>query len=284
MKTEQVTCYYCHSSEFELYDTENGFNLVKCQQCGLLYVNPRPQMDDIKEAHQVGQHRGEEIIDVTGNFNHEKVEHYLDILQDFYGENPDFLAQKRWLDIGCGHGEFVKALEIFTKENCHVQGVEPNIYKQQSAQKEGLNVSFFDLDKCETKYNSISLLNVYSHLPDPIKILENWTRLLTEKGELLIQTGDSANLDQKDHHRPYYLPDHLSFVSEEILTHILKNLGFQIIEVKKYRFSEFRVPTVKNMAEETLKLIMPHQKSSLFTELFPNHPNRDMWIRAIKKE
>lgn len=282
MKTEEVNCYYCHSSESEFYDTENGFNLVKCKQCGLLYVNPRPQITDIEEAHQVGQHRGEEIIDVTGNFKQQKVEQYLNILKDFYGINSELMAEKKWLDIGCGNGEFVKDLEIFTQGNCNVQGVEPNIYKQESAKKKGLNVSFFDLDKCETKYQFISLLNVYSHLPDPIKILENWSQLLTEKGELLIQTGDSANLDQKDHHRPYYLPDHLSFVSEEILRDILQKIGFQIIKIQKYRFSEFRIPTVKNIAKETLKLVMPYKKSSLFTELFPKQPNRDMWIRAIK--
>ncbi|WP_157951096.1 class I SAM-dependent methyltransferase [Cyanothece sp. BG0011] len=283
MKTQQINCYNCSSSEIQLYDTENGFNLVKCKNCGLLYVNPQPDRSEIEKAHEIGQHRGEKTIDVTGNFSSQKVETYLKIIKDFYGEKCQEFSGKKWLDIGCGHGEFIKAIEIFSEGTCNIQGIEPNVYKQKSAQNQGLNVSFFDLDKCETKYDFISLLNVYSHLPNPIESLTNWSNLLTEEGELLIQTGDSADLNSQDHHKPYYLPDHLSFVSEKILTDILKKIGFNIFQIKKYRFSEFPVPSLTSVTKETLKLIVPHKKSSLFTELFPKHPNRDMWIRATKK-
>lgn len=74
MKTQQVNCYNRFSSDSQLYDTENGFQLVKCKNCGLLYVNPQPDRIEIKKAHEIGQHRGEKTIEVTGEFSPEKVE------------------------------------------------------------------------------------------------------------------------------------------------------------------------------------------------------------------
>ena len=45
----EVDCYQCKSNKNELYDTENGHNLVKCLDCGLLYLNPRPGLEDIND-------------------------------------------------------------------------------------------------------------------------------------------------------------------------------------------------------------------------------------------
>ena len=46
----EVDCYQCKSNKNELYDTENGHNLVKCLECGLLFLNPRPGLEEINEA------------------------------------------------------------------------------------------------------------------------------------------------------------------------------------------------------------------------------------------
>jgi len=58
------------------------------------------------------------------------------------------------------------ALRQFASEHIEAFGIEPNVRKQQSAKKRGLNVRFIDLRTHESQYDVISLLYVYSHLPD----------------------------------------------------------------------------------------------------------------------
>ena len=173
-------CYCCGSSQNEFYVSENGFTLVKCSACGLLYVWPLPSNAERDEAVRLGVHRGEQDIRVTGSFSKRRVEPYLKILGDLYGEE---LQGRRlsWLDIGCGHGEFMVALRKFNPRT-QIRGLEPNVYKQKAAQKRNLDVSFFDIGSHRQRYDMLSLLNVYSHLPDPPSFLVRCRELLAPEG------------------------------------------------------------------------------------------------------
>jgi SAM-dependent methyltransferase len=236
---QMVKCYNCQSNKNTFYASENSFNLVKCNECGLLFVNPRPDNEEISRAHKVGVHRGSEELHMTGSFSLSKISIYRDIFKDIYGD--DFcLDNISWLDIGCGHGEFLLALQQVGGGRIIAKGLEPNAHKQKSAQERGLDVSNFEIDEHNEKYDVISLLNVYSHLPDPPAILLDWKRLLMSGGELLLETGDTASLLSKNHYRPFDLPDHLSFASEKIVVDILERVGFEIVSVNKYPYLRIR--------------------------------------------
>jgi len=81
-----VDCYFCGAAEQGPYAEENGYLLVKCAGCGLLYVNPRPGDDEITAAMQTGQHRGEETLDRVGAFIDDKVAGYEGVLADLFAE------------------------------------------------------------------------------------------------------------------------------------------------------------------------------------------------------
>ncbi len=277
MKTRQVSCYNCHSDRSRLYDTENGFNLVKCLDCGLLYVNPRPLDQEIDQASQTGEHRGDTRLNTTGSFSEPSVDKYLTILRAFYPVPPD-KSDLSWLDIGAGHGEFLQAIQQFLGPGLSATGLEPNANKRASAARRGLEIDYFDLDEHEKSYDFVSLLNVFSHLPDPVDALTRWKRLVKVGGELLLETGDSAGLERHDHHRPYYLPDHLSFASEEIVVGILERVGFRVLDIRKYRSPAYPVLTPLNLFRQLVKLVRPDRQASF--RFFPKHANTDMWIRA----
>ena len=198
----EVNCYYCQSALVEPYAEENGYALVRCLGCGLLYVRMRPDASEITQAAKTGQHGGSKVLDVTGRFSSRKVVGYSRILSDIYGQGGAVNGGWRWLDIGCGHGEFVLALQQYFGSSIQVRGVEPNIHKQRSARSRGLDVTYFDLDSHGETYDRVSLLNVFSHLPDPPEILRQWTKLLAPNGELLLETGDTAGLPSSHHYRP----------------------------------------------------------------------------------
>jgi 2-polyprenyl-3-methyl-5-hydroxy-6-metoxy-1,4-benzoquinol methylase len=275
----KTNCYYCDIDDSAFYASENGYTLVKCNRCGLIYLNPRPEDHEIAQAHQMGVHKGDIEIDVTGIFDFTKVLMYQNVLNDLYGkETPR--QQSKWLDIGCGHGEFLLALQRWSQNKIKPMGIEPNIRKQKSAQSHGLDVSYFDLTQHTDKYSHISLLNVYSHLPNPIQNIELWKKLLLPNGELLIETGDTAHLDNHEHYRPFYLPDHVSFASEEIIRNILDKCGFEVIKIIKYPFVRKNIMT---LGKEIIKLVWSPEKSRL-KYVFSSKYNTDMYVRARLKQ
>ena len=276
MNLEKVPCYCCGSEQHEPYATENGFQLVRCASCGLLYLAERPANNEITAATRTGQHRGDETIDTTGLFNDDAIPRYLSILSDFFSEPVN--SSRTWLDVGCGHGEFVAAVSRFFEGNVEIKGCEPNAGKIASAKSHGLNVDFFDLSTHDQQYDVLSLLNVFSHLPDPLETLEQWNSLIVPGGHLLLETGHSSHLSPADHHKPYYLPDHLCFANRNIMEQILGRLGFRILNVKIYRHTVFPPVTLRAIARESIKRILG--QPSRLSDLFPREPNRDMFILA----
>ncbi len=276
-----MACYNCRTTDSAYYAEENGYTLIKCAGCGLVYLKNPPGLSEITQAHVQGLHHGEKTIQTTGKYNPAAIKRYRRVLRDLFPAG--FYDNCSWLDIGCGHGEFIEALTQAGPNSLHIVGSEPNIHKQHSASARGLDVSFIDLDSHERFYNGVSLLNVYSHLPDPPAFLAKIRNILAPDGELLLETGDTARFSAADHYRPFYLPDHISFASEEIVTDILRRVGFEIVAVRKYPHPDVELSPVR-LGKELIKVFLPHMKSRL-TTLFSDackYSATDMYIRARK--
>ena len=277
----EVDCYICKSSKKEHYDSENGHNIVRCMECGLLYLNPRPEQSEINEASKSGMHKGDELLKVTGKFKEYLKTDYLSKLNDFsYAIMFSEDKKVSWLDIGCGHGEFVETLANFGGKNIDIVGLEPNIKKLEGARERGMDIKFFDLTTHQDKYDVISALNVYSHLPNPPEDIAKWCDMLNEGGELLLQTGDSAELTAEFHHKPYSLPDHLSFTSRKLLVELLENLGMEVLQVETYRMGQYPVFSALELLKEIARFFLPGHVATF--QFFPKYPDIDMWIRAKK--
>jgi SAM-dependent methyltransferase len=228
-----------------------------------LYVTPRPADNELVTAHECGVHGGQTVIDMTGCWDASKIPRYLTALKDLYG-NDLGTRDRTWLDIGCGHGEFLTALNSVSERRTSGEGLEPNENKRKSAQNRGLKVDYFDLSTHDKQYDVVSLLNVYSHLPNPPEFFRLCKKLLKSGGEVLIETGDTAYLPSEKHFKPFYLPDHLSFASEKIVTELLRRCGFVIISVRKYPafIFEWHMRNVPQTLKEMIKVVYPGKRSN----------------------
>ena len=274
-----VNCYNCNADQNEFFMKENGFTMVKCSKCGLLYVKDPPDDEMRKIAVSEGKHKGEKEIDASERFVANKIPQYKIVLNDLF--EGGFSNIKNWLDVGCGHGEFIIAVNSFSKEKIAVSGSEPNIYKQNSARSKGLNVTYFDIETHQKKYDVISLLDVYSHLPNPVLFIQMLKNLLNPGGELILETGNSANFSAKEITKPLCLPDHLSFASEKIVIDILERNGFEIIKIKKYPYLVF---DLKSICKEVVKLVVPNYHSYIRHYFnWKKHSETNMYIRAKLK-
>ncbi len=239
MTTEYISCPYCDADEPVRWGEDNGYYARQCGACGFVYVNPRPRLDQIDEAAKTGLHETERgQLNVVGSlaFRKGKVRMFQSRLASLFDGDELAQADLRWLDVGTGFGELVEAIATLLDDGTRVTGIDPCAPKVRVAQARGLNVSPENLSSIIETYDVVSSINVFSHVPDPDAFVRSLKRVLNPGGDLILVTGNGADMSREDYPDPLYLPDHLIFAGEKHLTGILEKNGFDVVKVDRYRY------------------------------------------------
>lgn len=234
----EVPCPLCGAEEYQHWGSENGYDMVRCRACRFLYCNPQPTEEARRREVELGQHAGDNTIDVNFRRNPFKIRSYGRLLgsDEFFGPLFASGAPVRWLDVGCGYGELIEAVGKIAPAGSTIVGVEPNAAKATSAREAGLDVrNTFDLDEVGDGWDVISLINVFSHLTDPAGFIAELTERLAPGGRLFMETGNAAEIEAEEYPDPLYLPDHLCFAGEEHLRRLLTEQGYEVEAVRRDR-------------------------------------------------
>ena len=254
IELEEINCPCCSvSGRNTLWAQENGYDAVKCGECGLIYVNPRPSQSMISEAVKTGVHKEIEngrtaiVHRVSGN-----VGLYRRLMSGLFA---DVWAKERpisWLDIGAGYGEFVEAIASLAPEGSSVEGIEPMKPKADNSKKRGLKIREGYVSDIDEMYDYVSLVNVFSHIPDFHEFLKDLPRILKPGGEFFLETGNIGDLtDVREVPTELDLPDHLVFAGEETIEKFLVDAGFEVLRVQRRRKDTF-VNACKNVIKKAI--------------------------------
>lgn len=272
---EYISCPLCFEKTNTFWGEENGFTAVKCQNCNLVFVNPRPSLDKIDEAVQSGVHSLEKTtINVVTRRIPSKVKQYRKIVNELYKEDWKDNKPISWLDIGAGFGEIVEAVAKVAPLGSNIEGIEPMEPKAQIAKKLGLKVQVKYLNMVTEKYDYVSIINVFSHIPNFHEFLADVKKVLNENGEILIETGNAGEFERKYIPGVLSLPDHLVFAGEQNLKDFLTVAGFEIISVRRIRVDgifNFAKNIIKKLLNRNIPLSLPYSS-----------PYRSLIIRARK--
>jgi SAM-dependent methyltransferase len=267
---EEVSCPFCSSEKHSFWAKDNGFKAVKCDDCGFVYVNPRPRIEFISKAVTTGVHSEEaNLLNVVTKRVPEKVDYYEKVFSDFYLVEFRNKQAISWLDIGAGFGEIVQAVERIAPLNSYVIGIEPMEPKVSVAVSLGLKIRQGYLDSIQEKFQYVSLINVFSHVPDFTSFLKEIKEKLLPKGEIFIETGNAADVKSKFFPGDLSLPDHLIFAGEKHIISFLEREGFYIIEVKRIRIDTlggFIKDLIRKLIGKKVNLVIPY--SSRYRSLF----------------
>lgn len=230
--TEFIACPYCSSSASTPWDSERGFTAVKCTDCGIIYVNPRPRRDRINETTRTGAHSNE--LNVVSRRTPSRVRHYRKLLGRLFFDVWERGTPITWLDVGAGYGEVIEAVTSLAPRGSIIRGLEPMRPKVDAARARGLSVSEGYLCPSQGKVDFVSVINVFSHIPQFDEFLGEVRATLNPGGEILIETGNVADLKNRDElPDELYLPDHLVFAGESHILGYLNRSGFSVIKVEK---------------------------------------------------
>lgn len=261
---EHIDCPFCHSLERRPWGSENGYHCEKCLTCGLVYVTPRPVLAEISNANRIGEHKsGDGTLNVTYARSGRKVNRYKRQISELFKDRIESAEPCSWLDIGAGYGELVEALMSLLPAASSVLGIEPMEPKVRCAQAQGLPVVQKELSEVKERYDVISLINVFSHVPDFRSFLSEVVTLLKPGGELLIESGNGGDLDSAtDYPDLLCLPDHLVFGGEKHFVGFLSEAGFSNISVWSER-RDTLLWTLKGIVKKALgrkaKITLPYQ-------------------------
>jgi 2-polyprenyl-3-methyl-5-hydroxy-6-metoxy-1,4-benzoquinol methylase len=273
MKTEIIKCPFCGDSKNKKWAVNNGFVVVKCDSCGFLYVNPRPAETAVKKAVISGVHSVEaNSINVINQRVAGKIESYRAIFEEMFSDVFEKNLKISWLDIGAGYGEIVEAVGLLAPDGSIVMGVEPMEPKASDAKRRGINVKHGYLNSVSERFSYISLVNVFSHIPDFRSFLNEIKSKLLPKGEIFIETGNAADLQPGEVPGDLSLPDHLVFSGEKHIKWFLVEQGFEIVSITRVRYDtvwQFCKDLIKKMLGRKINLVLPYTS-----------PYRSLLIRA----
>ena len=235
--TESINCLLCGESRHLPWARENGYTAVKCVSCGLVFVNPRPSRSLITAGVETGVHGDVQHGRTAINYRvGKKVRLYKNVIASMFADVWEEANPISWLDVGAGYGEIIEAVSALAAPGSNVEGIEPMKPKAEHAKARGLAVKEGYLSDVGQQYEFLSLINVFSHIPDFRAFLEDAKNVLQPNGEMFIETGNIGDL--VSHHEvptDLDLPDHLVFAGEQNITDFLTEAGFSIISIKKRR-------------------------------------------------
>ena len=242
-----VPCPVCDSSSYNIlfqagdyeYKLPGEFFICCCDNCGLIYQNPRPEFSEVlryyTEKYEPFLISEKEVGSVVMRKLRQRflvlprIKKYLKLF-----ENIDRKIDV--LDVGCASGDLLVQLQQENKFNC--QGVEPVEYAAELAKKRGLNVHCCTLEELQTKEGSFDLIimnHVLEHLPNPLAVVEKAFLLLRKGGVLSGEIPCSDSWERILFGRywgMYHLPRHLTFFSKKLTVRFFDRVGFEKVIIK----------------------------------------------------
>ena len=218
------SCPTCGSSNFTLELHKDHMDIVKCDNCTLVYTNPIFDDEHYKSTYSSEDYQkivkdlGEESHNYRLNrFGKERVE----ILSRFLDSKNEI----RYLDVGCSTGFVVEAAK---DAGWIAKGIDLNPSAIDFGKSRGLDLTNASLDETsfeKKSFDVISLFDVLEHLTNPKEIINQAQSYLADEGLLFIYVpnwdsasrmimNEDAHFIWPTHHLNYYTPKTLSDLLE----------------------------------------------------------------------
>ena len=254
---ETVTCRLCgsprsrnvHSGPDYFMRLPGIFHLVRCEECGLLYQNPRPPLAAI--ARYYPDHYGSYGSAQAGLRTRPGVMGW--IIRRGMNKRcrlvdravPARAGQtRRHLDVGCASGLFMEAMQ---SRGWQVEGVELNeAAARATSARLGVPVFIGPFEAAhypDASFEAVTMWDVLEHLHDPLASLRELRRIVRPGGVLFVRVPNAASYVARLCGRywvGYDLPRHMTVFTPKTLRRALGQAGFEQI-VQAYTSGSYLV-------------------------------------------
>jgi len=260
-----IPCEVCGSQQHQLlfegrdriFRIPGVFKIVKCLECGLLFINPQPEPEALRKYYPEKYYESQSVRFKEYSWLRKKIlETYwgyllcpgtstgrklfqqcvLLPLRWRYRNSIHFVEKGRLLDIGCGNGTELYKLK---KMGWETYGVEVHKEASERARSGGLSVftgDLFEANFPDQFFDVVRMSFVLEHLPNPRETLVEIKRILNPQGRIYISIQNARSLNYWLFGERWFsldVPRHLFSFSVETIKRLTSSLG---LRVKAIRF------------------------------------------------
>ena len=220
------SCLICGNSNYEEVTYRDNYHIVKCKDCGMIFVNPRASEKEIIEQYTSDFTSPSEYYTRTGRIDQLVFQKRLDLVEKYF-------LKGQLLDVGCSVGTF---LITASQRGWNVEGVEANFNSVRLCQSKGLRVrsGFFEertFNEWKDIFDLIHMGDIIEHFRNPVDAVRLARSLLKVGGGLVIVT---PNFDSLVVRALQVKPlEHLFYFTESTLRRMLEGVGFKVLLILK---------------------------------------------------
>lgn len=219
--------------------SEQSFALVQCNNCHLVFTNPRPTPTELPKYYESPTYishtnRANSLINILYKLVRKYTIHQKIKLINSLSE------KHKLLDYGCGTGDFLLAAK---KSGWATYGYEPDQKARSLAAAKQVTI-LQDLDTLEEKMHIITAWHVLEHVSNLKDTIRQLTRKLHDKGILIIAVPNMNSLDAQhyqEHWAAYDVPRHLYHFTQISFTHLMKQLKLTVLKTVPMVFDAYYV-------------------------------------------
>ena len=216
MRFQNTNCLICGSDKqrFHLqvtnrFKTQEKFHLVRCAQCGFVYLSPRPAQELIGRYYEDERYHPHQLTVIS------LTDRLYRLLRGWNLRNKRRLIERHCskgsiLDVGCGTGGFPIEMQ---GAGWQVLGIEPASQARGFAEKCGLRV-LDRIGKCDDQFDVITLWHVLEHVHEAHDLVYQLCKLLSPRGLIFIAVPNLESFDAK-----IYGPSWIAFDAPRHLYH-----------------------------------------------------------------
>lgn len=287
---ERVSCPLCGERDEELVLTKrsqpdgNEFRLVRCRECGLGYVNPRPAPESIKQFYpadyspylappsrkegswqRLRDRLEQRVLEREHGYPVRTAASWWEILaarllSRWIGPGRDSLTslpyhgEGRLLDFGCGSGWFAERMR---RRGWRVEGIDfSEDAARHAEQTYGFHVHTGSLphpDVPEQSFDVINMGSVLEHVHQPHAIIGAAVKVLKPGGMLAISVPNFASWAVERFGAHAYsmdLPRHLLFLNPATMRRLLQSHGLRVTQERMLNRVSWLRRTLRNVRED----------------------------------
>jgi SAM-dependent methyltransferase len=194
------SCIVCESPKrgllFRTWDRHYGiqgeYNLGKCQDCGLLFLDPMLSESELARlypddyySYQAAPARNSSLREIGKRLFRLPIPTH----------DPEFTSPGSVLDIGCGSGEYLLKMR---DRGWQVFGVEPGKRAVETGRARGLDLfhgTLLEAGFDAASFDYVRANHSFEHMPNPHEVLDEIHRILKPGGKLFIGVPNTASLE-----------------------------------------------------------------------------------------
>jgi 2-polyprenyl-3-methyl-5-hydroxy-6-metoxy-1,4-benzoquinol methylase len=234
---ENISCHACGESNYKPFIRDPDHQVVRCNACGLYYVNPVPTPTALRQLVQDSAAYTKDQL-VKRAFFTRRAERLFDRV-------GSVLPPGRLLDIGCAIGT---ELMVAKARGWTATGIELSNTSVQLAREAGFDVrsqEFVESGFPDHHFNLITMNHVLEHVAHTAPFMSEVRRVLAGNGLLFISLPNvhawkfyvrRGSYSWTFHH------DHYIHFSVSTLSRFLQRFGFHTIETTTPRWLDFHDP------------------------------------------